>query len=193
MEIMIAGLFQRSSSQLKPGYLNASLLEANLLHYTNRQRRKKGIEDCMHSNPLGEVARAHSMEMARKQYFSHTSPVRANRTLEDRLRNRGISVINTMFGENIGVDYFLKIASVPHYMKKINGKTVYINSRTHQQIPLQSYEEFAYRMVESLMHSKYHRENILNKVYTHIGLGAAQGRYKRMDAIYITQNFQGPV
>jgi uncharacterized protein YkwD len=190
---MTIGLFQRSSSPLKPGYLNASLLEANILHYTNRQRRKKGIADCANSDRLGAVARAHSGEMARRRFFSHTSPVRANRTLEDRLRNHGISIVNTMFGENIGVDYFLKIASVPHYKKKIRGKTVYINARTHQQIPLQSYEEFAYRMVESLMHSRYHRENILNKVYTHIGLGAAQGRYKNMDAIFITQNFQGPV
>jgi len=41
------------------------------------------------------------------------------------------------------------------------------------------------------MKSPHHRENILRKRFKKIGMGIAKGKYKGLDAIYVTQNFSG--
>jgi uncharacterized protein YkwD len=129
--------------------------------------------------------------MSRLNYFSHTSPVNENQRLEDRLRRAGLTLPNTIMGENIGVDYFLKIANVPFYKKKERGITVYIDAESHKTIQLQTYREFSESMVKSWMKSPSHRKNILNQQFNRIGIGVAVGTYKRFQAIYVTQHFMG--
>ena len=47
-------------------------------------------------------------------------------------------------------------------------------------------------VVSAWMGSKYHRENILNPVFTEIGIGVAYGTYKGRDTIYVVQMFAKP-
>jgi len=184
---------QSVNNQIDPVYMNSSLLEKTLIKYTNQARKKHRLENCKALFRLQKAARAHSQEMASLNYFSHESPTLENRTLKNRIANSGISLINIMIGENIGVDYFLKIANVPFYKKMRNRKVVYINAKTERVIQNQTYQEFAKTMVDNWMKSIHHRENILNKTFTRIGIGVAKGMYNNMAAIYVTQHFMGPL
>ncbi len=186
-------MFQRSNSALRPETLNASFLEDHILYFTDRQRQRRGMAALTVDPRIRTAARTHSQNMARLQFFSHDSPVPSSRTLEDRMTNAGIKLNNSMFAENLGVDFFLKIADVPFYQKREHGRIVYYHAKTNAPIPYQSYSEFAAKMVDSLMASPHHRENILNGHYTTIGIGAAAGKYREMEAVYITQNFWGPL
>ncbi|HEX8591296.1 MAG TPA: CAP domain-containing protein, partial [Candidatus Paceibacterota bacterium] len=47
--------------------------------------------------------------------------------------------------------------------------------------------------VSAWMGSKYHRDNILNPVFTEIGVGVAHGSYKGRDTIYVVQMFAKPI
>ena len=75
----------------------------------------------------------------------------------------------------------------------MQDKTVYIDNDTGKPIVYQTYRAFAQGMVERWMASKGHRENILEKLYSRIGIGVAKGMYQGLPAIYVTQNFWGTI
>lgn len=54
----------------------------------NVERRKRGLPDLAHLDVLGEIARSHSQDMARRHYFAHESP--EGRSVVDRASVRGI-------------------------------------------------------------------------------------------------------
>ena len=176
---------------LNPNHLNQHDLEQTLITITNQTRKEHRLQPCRYDMNLRKVARAHSEEMVRLKYFSHESPVAENSQLVDRIKKVGLSVGNTVIGENIGVDYFLRIANVRFYKKVKQGKSVYIAAETGEIIGFQSYWEFANRMVKNWMKSPGHRANILNKDFDRIGIGFSAGLFNGLEAIYVTQNFMG--
>ena len=184
---------QKLDQRIYPNRLNADLLEKAIIFYSNRARTKYGRAGCRLHEKLRQAARAHSHEMARLNYFAHESPVKKNRLLKNRFTNAGITLTNTMIGENIGVDYFLKIAKIPFHTRIVNGETNYYNAKTGKPIRNQTYREFARSMVDNWMESPHHKENILEKNFTHIGIGVASGTFNSLKALYVTQLFQGPV
>jgi uncharacterized protein YkwD len=183
----------RWDRKLTPGDLDAEELEKAIIFYTNQVRRRHNRRSCVFLEPLHRAARKHSLEMARLNYFAHESPVTRNRDLQDRVTREGVDLINTMIGENLGVDYFRRIANVPFITREINGTARYYNADTMREIPWQTYREFARNMVDNWMKSSHHRDNILQRRYIYIGIGAAQGTFQGLPALYITQVFQGPV
>lgn len=64
----------------------------------NAERRKAGRRTLILAPELNAVAQAHACDMARRGYFSHTSP--DGRGMMDRARRAGITGYCTM-GENI--------------------------------------------------------------------------------------------
>jgi uncharacterized protein YkwD len=178
---------------LNPRRLNRKLLEKTLIDVTNRVRERHRLDTCRYYAKLRNAARGHSEDMVHHDYFSHVSPVPAQRHLVDRIRLAGVARANTVVGENIGVDYYLKIADVPYFKTYRNGHVVYISNETDEVIGYQSYWEFSESMVDKWMHSPGHRENILNGDFDRIGIGVASGKYNGFDAIYVTQNFMGPL
>lgn len=185
--------YQTVNLSLNPNNLDHALLERMIVYYTNQTRQRHHLGTCKTDSKLQEAAKDHSEEMGRLRYFSHESPVKINAGLIDRLQNAGLDLGNTAMGENIGVDYFLRIANVPFYTKFSNGKTLYIDAETEKPIEYQTYIEFAKDIVKNWMDSPHHRENILNKHFSRIGVGIAAGEYQGFEAIYVTQNFMGPI
>ena len=177
--------------QILPDQFNETLLETAIVHHTNMERAQYHLKALTVSGTLQKAARGHSKEMAALHYFSHRSPVYLNQNLTDRLKNAGFYLSNITVGENIGVDYFLRIANVPFHTTTHEGTTQYIDGNTGQPITNQTYREFARRMVENWMKSPAHRKNILNPQYENIGCGTVAGIYQGMKAIYATQNFSG--
>ena len=176
-----------------PNRLNQPLLEQTLLYCTNRTRQKHHLHLLRANESLHRAASAHSKEMAILNYFDHESPVKENRQLMDRLKNACLPLGNTMFGENIGVDYFLKIAKVGFYTEYAEGEIRYINAETKEPIPYQTYLEFASSMVNGWMKSPGHRKNLLHPIFHSIGIGVQAGTFRGLPALYVTQNFIGPI
>ena len=184
---------RETDRRLDPNQFNPSLLEWILVYLTNQVRESHHLTACHPDSKLKKAGRRHSREMVRLNYFSHRSPTPKNRYLIDRLKNTGLVLDNTTMGENLAVDYFLKIAGVPFYTNHANGKDQYIDSKTGKPIPYQTYREFASRTVQNWMESPNHRENILNRDFDRIGIGVAVGNYNNMQAIYVTQCFMGSI
>jgi len=172
-------------------YLNTALLEETVLYYTNIERKRFKKTLLLIDTILVSSARQHSVEMASLKYLQHESPNPRNKTLRNRLTNAGKELPGTKYGENLGVDYVLHIAGIPFTTKWAGGKVRYYYSDGRQEIQPQTYNQFAKAMVVSWMNSPGHRANLLDADFTNIGIGASKGQYKKLDAVYITQNFWG--
>jgi uncharacterized protein YkwD len=85
-----------------------------VLQLINRDRAAARIPEVRLSRRLGEIALAHSMDMARRHYFSHFTP--AGESPSDRLTQSGIGFhIN---GENLGRD---SGHDIPTMLRAIDG------------------------------------------------------------------------
>ena len=71
-----------------PVHDDLASLEQGALLAVNEIREEHGLEPLLLLEPLGEVARAHSEDMAVRDYFSHASP--EGQRAEHRVRDRGI-------------------------------------------------------------------------------------------------------
>jgi uncharacterized protein YkwD/uncharacterized membrane protein required for colicin V production len=81
-------------------------LEEQMLQLINDERQKQGLEPLMMDEQLRQVARAHSSEMFRLSYFSHTSPISGSPL--DRVRDADIPFMAV--GENIAYAPSLAVA-----------------------------------------------------------------------------------
>jgi len=135
--------------------------EQRLFALVNEERRNKGLPELLADDTLTKVAREHSGEMRDKGYFAHESPTRGRREPIDR--------------------YMLYASRKP----KCIAENV---ARRWGSRPSLNAENMA-RTHEDLMKSKYHRDNILRKEVTHLGVGIAsneKGDY------WVTQVFAKP-
>jgi uncharacterized protein YkwD len=118
-------------------------VERLVFRLTNEARRKNGLPSLETDADLTVMARKHTDDMLRQEFFSHTGP--DGKTLKDRLFDAP-AVFKTVSraGENIyggsGQDFS-------------DAKTM------------------ARVMVDGWMTSPGHRANILNPAYTHLGVG----------------------
>jgi len=185
--------YKTSDRELTNNNIDYTLIESAIIHFTNLERNKFNLTLCVPDNRLKQASYRHSREMVRLQYFSHRSPVAKNRELLDRLKQTNFTMSNIIVAENIGVDYLLRIAKRPFYTSYRDGKLRYIDAGTHQVIGFQTHIEFARDMVQQWMNSPAHRKNILNPKFNLIGVGIAKGPYQDVQALYVTQNFCGPL
>ncbi len=73
--------------------------EQRMLALVNQERKKRGLDPLEWSTPLRAVARAHSDDMFRRGYFSHTDPDGLNPA--DRIARAGIA--HAIVGENLAL------------------------------------------------------------------------------------------
>jgi uncharacterized protein YkwD len=107
---------------------------------------------------LAAVARGHSADMLKRQYVEHTSPEGVK--VAQRIERHGIAYIAC--GENIGVVY----GAASH-----SDQGVYEIHKAFMNQP---------RRITN------HRGNLLNPIWSHIGIGAA---YDASGSLILTQNF----
>jgi uncharacterized protein YkwD len=167
-----------------------SLLEAAVFHDTNRERVAAKLPALQHSFAMALMARRHSAEMGELQFFDHTSPTPAHRTLTDRLFNVGL--VNVTAGENIAVLPAKEIGS-GHYITHdpLNGNEVWYDEVTGKRIDYYTYKELAETVVTQWKNSPPHWKNIIDPQFKYLGVGSARGPYddKKQDSFYFTQNF----
>jgi uncharacterized protein YkwD len=76
-------------------------MEKQILEMVNQERTRRGLRPLAWDSKLSRAGRDHSLDMARRNYFSHYSP--EGSTVMDRVMSRG-GDFQTM-GENLALDF----------------------------------------------------------------------------------------
>lgn len=98
--------------------------EQRFIDLTNRERIERGLNSLSIDPVLVEVARAHSQEMADKNYFDHVSPTPGMKTVLDRyVAEIGHQPTWVLIGENL---FYCSIVDVNR------GHTCLMNSESHR-------------------------------------------------------------
>ncbi|WP_318616033.1 CAP domain-containing protein [Sporosarcina sp. YIM B06819] len=98
-------------------------VERQIFELTNVYRKKHGVDEVFSDYHLGEVARKHSEDMVRENYFSHESPVTGN--LADRLKEAKIE--HRKAGENIASNYVDAIEAVHGWLNSPAHRNVLLD------------------------------------------------------------------
>jgi uncharacterized protein YkwD len=169
------------------------LLERAILIATNAAREAHGLPPVAPHALLRQSATRTSLEQAETQRLSHTSVYPERRHLEDRIKMEGIDLVNVIIGENLGVDYILRIADHSFYIDPSTDASVPMDAETRQPILKYTYRQFGAAMVNHWLGSRGHRKNLLNPDFEWIGVGAVTGMYQDFESIYVTQHFLGRI
>ena len=119
----------------------------------------------------------------------HESPMPANRTLTDRLKNVGL--VNVTAGENLAVLPAKEMGSGHYVTHPGEGDDVWFDEVSGKRVDYYTYGALAQDAVTQWMGSPAHHANIVEKRYVYLGVGVARGAYddKEQDSFYLTQNF----
>ena len=137
----------------------ATNLEEKIHAGINAKRVENGRVPLEWDRGLAELARAHSQDMVKRNYFSHDTPEGLGPT--DRLRRAGLTCLSFRIGigENIAIQ------------------------------PEDKLDQVAAGAVDGWMESLGHRFNLLDPEYRTTGIGAAEGRWLGWPSFYLTQVF----
>jgi uncharacterized protein YkwD len=150
-------------------------LEQRIHDLVNRARKDRGLPALSMDGRLTDIARGHSRDMSRRNYFSHFSP--EGRDFTSRYQQAGyrcaITKGSTVFGgaENIALGYLFK------------SVTIVAGREYHDWLTAADIAEL---VVDGWMNSSGHRKNILTPYWSHQGIGVFIGPDSR---IFVTQNF----
>ena len=147
------------------GLMRESIVARSVLHYTNKERAKRGLPKLAGHRALSRAARWHSEWMAHTGQFSHQGEKGSSPS--DRAKDAGY---DAGAGENIWA------GPAQH------GQT----SRTKRAFHWHNEWTLGKAAVISLMGSPGHRANILQPSYREIGIGVARDKPGRA---YVTQDF----
>ncbi|MDD1705589.1 MAG: CAP domain-containing protein [Methanoregulaceae archaeon] len=125
-----------------PGGSVEAQVEAAILKYTNQERIASGVSPLVQDPLLTSVARAHSLDMKERNFFSHANPD----GLSPFQRMAAAGYRYSAAAENIAATSAFTLSSSPD-------------------------EAGRYFVQEMWMQSTGHRENILSSAYTRIGIG----------------------
>jgi uncharacterized protein YkwD len=180
--------------RIKRESVDVRLLETAIFQQSKVERAALKLPLFKHSWALNLMARRHSTEMGALQFFDHVSPTPANATLDDRLKNVGMTRV--MAGENIAVLPAKEMGS-GHYIVHDgpDGTENLTDEVTGKKIDYYTYEDLAKTVVTKWMNSPPHRANMVRKDFLYLGVGVARGGYDQMkqDSFYMTQNFSSGI
>jgi uncharacterized protein YkwD len=138
-----SGLFKVVTVPVPGGSFTAQV-ESAILTYVNQERVNAGVKPLSTSAALTSAARAHSLDMAERNFFSHTNP--DGLTPWQRMVNAGYSY--SYAAENIASQSYYDLADTPDEVGR-------------------------YFVKEMWMKSSGHRANILNSALKETGIGVA--------------------
>lgn len=155
--------------------VNIPELEKRIHALINKERKKHGLSPLAWDDRLSQIARSHSGDMARRNYFSHDSP--EGRDFSYRYKEGGFScaarVGNRIYGgaENI-------------FQNNLYDRVMIKDGRRYYD--WNTMEKIAESTVQGWMNSPGHRKNILAPHLLSEGIGVA---VSTDDKVYITENF----
>lgn len=167
----------KSENTIRPNFSEYYIrdLEIRIHELINEERIKKGLPLLTIDSKLSDIARRHSQDMLRRNFFDHVNPDGQDAT------SRGKSAGYPSHKDH-GIYYSIGLGE-DIFMTYMYDSIIYNNAVTSYDF--KSLEEIAQSIVKGWMESKGHRENILNPSYDHEGIGVAISKeYK----VLITQD-----
>lgn len=146
----------------EPEPTKAKLIENLIYALTNQHRVVGGLQPLERVSLIDQIARSHSEDMAKRNYFEHNTPEGLDPT------QRGMAA-----GYDCRKDYG------SHYTYGL-AENIHMHTGTWY-----SAEHLADEIMEGWMRSPGHRQNIMEPNYDRIGIGVAIGG----GTVYATQNF----
>jgi len=122
---------------------NASAEEQEVFNLTNQERQNAGVSELSWCDALAALARAHSHDMCKRDFFDHVNPEGEDPSARGRAGHAG---------------EFTFDPCVPSPYSGVAENIAY------------GYQS-AQQVMQGWMNSPGHRANILNSNYTHIGVG----------------------
>ena len=122
LSLLLAGAPMAMSVQPASAALT---VQQQVVQLVNAQRAKVGCRGLAVDARLSRAAQAHSADMARRRYFSHTSP--DGRTFVQRIRAQGNP--GTRLGENIAAGYRTPSTVMTAWMKSAGHRANILNCR----------------------------------------------------------------
>jgi uncharacterized protein YkwD len=173
---LVAGAPLAAVTDPEPPALRIPDLERRVHASVNQQRSRNQAPTLRFDDELALIARAHSADMAKRNFFDHVNPDGRNAT--ERGRRAGY-LCQKVYGTYITSGLAENIYQGSLYSRlRITG-----NERSYDWY---TPEQIAAETVESWMNSPGHRRNILEQNYDREGIGiAVAGDHK----IYVTQVF----
>jgi uncharacterized protein YkwD len=162
------------AERTKPS-LSIAELEREVHLLINKERQAKGLSPLTWNSALSGIARKHSQDMAKRNFFSHQSPEGSG--FSERYQQGSYSCEvpqgNTIYtgGENI-------------FQNNLYDRVRY--SGRQVTYDWNSMRALAESTVQGWMKSPGHRKNILTPFWRSEGIGIA---VSADDKVYITQNF----
>ena len=159
-----------------PPAIDIPILELRVHELINQQRRSNGLSSLSYDSSLASIARKHSADMARNNYFAHVNLEGLGPT------ERGTKVGYSCY-KNYGSYYTTGIA------ENIMQNNLYDSITYYNGIPRyawNSQEEIAQSTVSGWMNSPGHRQNILTSNYDREGIGVAIASDSK---VYVTEDF----
>ena len=165
-----------SNDESKPDF-DFYEIERIIHDLTNQQRVNNGLSPLTFDSEISEIARAHSLDMSNRGYFSHQTPEGLVPT--DRADKAGYSCskrVGIMIYSGIAENIFQGNLYDSYYT--VNGIITSYSWNTN--------EDIAKITVDGWMDSQGHRKNILTEMFDREGIGVV---ISADDKVYITQNF----
>ena len=144
--------------------MNTRIVERSIVHFTNKERRKRGLKSLVGHRTLIRAARGHSRWMARHNRMSHTGGGGS----EPWHRAKRAGYPSEYVGENLW---------------QTSGRS---GLAWKSKFRWRSDWKLGQAAVITWMNSPGHRQNLLKSDYKHIGIGVARNKRGR---IYLTQKF----
>jgi uncharacterized protein YkwD len=150
--------------------LDLSEVEQYIHEALNEERAGNGVDELSFDTELQDIARAHSEDMAERDYLSHEDS--EGNGFTDRYEQAGYecSVNGYVGGENIAQTWY----DTP------------VNTTDRGTVHYENEQELGYGVVEQWMASSGHADNLLAPHWENQGIGVAMTEDNQ---VYVTQNF----
>lgn len=156
--------------------INIISLELQVHTLVNKQRHAYGLNLLTFDPALGVIARNHSIDMQKNNFFSHTNPSGEGPT--ERAKRHGYNC-----QKNLGNTIMVGIA------ENISLRSIFDSVTYHNGIPQYHWTkagDIVRSTVKGWMQSPGHRKNILTPYFEREGIGIAISDDGK---VYSTQNF----
>lgn len=179
--------------------IDYGVLNACIVLYTNKFRNLKKLPSLDFMPMLRDASAYHSVQMVNKRFYAHENPhQRKFRTVVDRLDFLGFE--GRHMAENLARDF------IHHYDEKssywyrpdanLKNDFYYGNDQNLKALIVpKTYRELAKSIVASWVKSPQHRQNILNKDYTWVGVAAlidfVNVETNKLPKVFVTQVLGG--
>jgi len=163
-----------STLALKPNY-NITEIELGIHDYVNEKRVQNGLGPIKFNEKLSQIARNHSEDMAKRNYFSHNDT--EGRDFAYRYKINGFTC-------QISVGNYVYLGAENIFQNNLYNSITYVNG-----VPIYHWntqDEIISSTVNGWMESEGHRKNILTFYWKSEGIGVS---ISSDDKVLITEDF----